>query len=128
MRMEDRPQLSKIQAYGTTKALIAKVNTALQRLVPTTTHLTELNQVTFAAALYVERKVFPRPNHQHRARPRASTTTPAWKKKLQKQLNSSRKELTQIKQFLKDPTVQGRLKNTINRLRAKHHTNSKEGL
>ena len=53
MRLEDRPQLSKLQAYGNTKALIGKVNIALKRLTPTAISLTELNQVRYAAGLFV---------------------------------------------------------------------------
>ena len=128
MRLEDRPYLSKIQPYGTTKALINRVNNALQRLVPAEIPLTELNQVTYAAGLYIDRKVFPRLNHQNRAQPRTSQTTPHWKRKLQKQLNLYRKELNQIKQFLAAPTPQGRLKNIIGRLRAKYHATNTEEL
>ena len=124
MRLEDRPQLSKLQAYGTTKALIGKVNIALQRLTPAAIPLTELNQVTYAAGLYVDRKVCPRPVRRNQLGPRTSRVTPAWKRKLQKQLNMCRKELNQIKQFLAAPTTQGRLKNIIRRLCAKYHTNT----
>ena len=124
MRMEDRPTLSKLQTYGSTKALIAKVNIALLRLIPAAINLTDLNHVTYAAGLYIDRKMSPRSHNQNRDRPRTPATTPAWKLKLQKQLNLCRKELNQIKQFIANPTARGRLKNIISRLCAKYHTNT----
>ena len=114
MDFEDRPPLSKVQAYGKAKKLIKKVNIALQRLVPDSTSLTELNQITYAAALYINRYIFPE-HHQSQIKPK-TRKVPLWKRKLQKQLEFSRKHLSQIKQFLSGTKVQGKLKKKVIRL------------
>ena len=50
---------------------------------------------------------------------------PLWKRKLQKQLDFSRKHLSQIKQFLSAPKAQGKLKKKITRLCDKYRCNLK---
>ena len=122
MKLEDRPPLSKVQAYGRAKDLIKKVNIALHRLVPESAPLTELNQVTYAAALYVNRCIFPH-YHQSLIKSRKKKKIPSWKLKLDKQLYYHRKHLSQIKQFTSAPKTQGKLKNKIIRLCAKLRCN-----
>ena len=121
MKLEDRPPLSKVQAYGKAKDLIKKVNIALHRLVPESAPLTELNQVTYAAALYVSRSIFP---HYHQSVIKSwKNKIPLWKLKLDKQLDYHRKHLSQIKQFTSAPKTQGKLKNKIIRICAKLRCN-----
>lgn len=85
-------------------------------MIPDSVSLTELNQVTCAAGLYFNQKMFPNKDMSRRERIRAPQRTPQWKLKIQKQINMYRKELSKIKQHVRTPRDQGRLKRNIDRI------------
>ena len=129
MRLEDRPSLVKPLANKATKTMISQVNEALQKLVSDSVSLTELNQVTYAAGLYCTQKMYPSKNMSCRnEKPRALQRTPGWKLKLQRQINLCRKELSQIKQHLRAPRDQGKLKKNIDKMRKKYNIRDNDQL
>ena len=129
MSFENRPYLAKPPANKATKTLVCQVNKALQRLVPDSVSLTDLNQVTFAAGLYCIKKLYPDKDVSCRKQqPRTPQPTPRWKQKLQKQITIYRQELSQIKQHLRAPNEEGRLQKKIKRIHNKYHTKDNEEL
>merc|ERR1712074_427353 len=96
--MNVRPKLIKIKESKSLKDMILQINITLDQIVPEQIDIDELNLYTYSAALLAQRKITPwnREQQEKSDNKRQFSNTPPWKKKLQKQINTLRAEVTQM--------------------------------
>ena len=92
--MEERPHLIKLVQNKTLKTLTHHVNTILHDLIPEDLPLLELNNTSFGAALFIQRKIAPWYDEKRKKPKRGKKNVMPWKYKLQKKVDTLRKELS----------------------------------
>ena len=126
--LEDRTDLVKIIPNRKLKKIVAKVNEVIEKEIPETLNITEINQVNYAAGLYIQSKVIPnyKPREKRRKKGKSKPKPPEWKVKLQKEIETARKERSQIVQFLKNKKVKGKLLYQIENIEKKYKLRREE--
>ena len=125
-KMEDRPYLLKIRKTNKVKKLTDKVNKVIKKIIPTHINLTEINEINYAAALYIQEKTQPEnatKKKERKGKKKKADEVPKWKRELQSKLKNSRKEFMQIQQYQKNTSIRGKLKKTIEKIKKKYNIN-----
>ena len=125
----ERTKLLTIQTNKKFKQLVEKVNIGLNKITPAHSSLREINNNIYGAALYMQKQILPHikppSNNQKRHK---GPKIPAWKTKLTKELNTLRKEKSQITEFLINPQQRGRLYQKVTAIEHKYGINDDQHL
>ena len=96
MKMEDRPSLIKLVQNKKFKTLRHSVDKCLDDLFPGDMSITELNNISFGAALYIQRIHAPWYDESRKKSARKGKIVYPWKVKMQKKIDKLRAELSQM--------------------------------
>lgn len=94
MSMKNRPKLIKLVENKQFKTMLKQVNFIMNDIIEIDVPLTELNNTTYGAALYIQRKLAPWYDEKRPKRSRAPKKESTWKIKIQKKIQNFRKELS----------------------------------
>ena len=122
MSLKNRPILVKLKETKNFKQLLVEVNQTIGDMQLEQFNLDELNQFTYASALYIQRKIAPwvkeeRPRKDRRNR------NPSWKEKRQKKINQIRAEISVM--MANEPQTKS-LQNKIRRIKRKYSIDSNQ--
>ena len=92
--MAERPNLIKLIQNKKLKDLIKEVNYVLGQLTPNDIFITDLNIISYGAALYIQRKMAPWHDEKPTPKSKKKKVELPWKVKLQKKIDKLRKELS----------------------------------
>ena len=129
MKMEDRPYLMKIRKSKKVKQLTEKVNKIIKKIIPTSLNITEINEINYAAALYIESQTQENQVKRKKAKKKGKSKkeeVPKWKAELLGKIKSSRKEYMQITQYLKNTRGRGKLKKEIEKIKRKYNISEEQ--
>ena len=93
MTFEDRPPLIKIFENKDFKHLLSKIDSILPELISDDVPITEINNINYGAALFIQRKMAPWFDEKRKAQKKKGSQIFPWKQKLQKRLDKFRGEL-----------------------------------
>ena len=127
MEMKDRPKLIKLRNNRKLRELIQKVNLAINRLFTRIPNITELNNINYGAALFIQEKILP-PRNSERNRPARTEvrrrpnvqSIPAWKRKLTDKITLHRAEISQMTIFSSGTNIGSNLRRKIRKIKRKY--------
>ena len=119
MKFQDRPSLIKLTENKKFKELLQSVNSTLYDTILGEVSITELNNITYGAALFIQRKLAPWYEENRPRKNRNGKKEYPWKMKLMKKIQRLRGELSQMMSAKSGPVTKN-LKRKIKRIQRKY--------